>query len=159
MDTATIAGGMAGAAARSLAHVSYDVLLRASVPTRFRVRDRWIIAGSFADEGVARREYTSLAQEFPAETVHLRLVRCVPLREGEETRDQLLESREPAPPGQRRGHPPAAPSPAPARPRAAAPPRQPRPAPELAQTGGGGMLWQLALGGALAALLLGLLLR
>jgi hypothetical protein len=95
----------ARAGGRSAGNTSYEVLLRATIATRFRVRDRWVIAASFSEEAAARREFAALGREFPHATVSLRLVRSDADEASGHYRERVLDSRD----GQARlgprGHP------------------------------------------------------
>jgi hypothetical protein len=92
MATATFAD------ARAMAGVHYEVLFRASIATRFAVRDRWVLAGSFATEAAAQRKFAALNREFPSDQVRLRLVRSEADAAGEHYTERVLARREPAPP-------------------------------------------------------------
>jgi hypothetical protein len=156
MDTATLSStGLAGASLvkdRATTGTTFDVLLRATVATRFRVRDRWLIAGSFPTEAAARQEYGALGREFPAETVSLMLVRCEAEDSNGNFRERVLDKREAPPPGpQRRVLRPAASPRAEARSRGEPPKRQVAPQPKLPSNAA--LHWQLV-GGLVAATLL-----
>ncbi len=166
MDSATLpqGGTNAGLAATSLVKerattgTTFDVLLRATVATRFRVRDRWLIAGSFPTEKAARQEYISLGREFPIETVSLMLVRCDTEDSGDNFRERVLDKREaPASGPHRRGLRPAASQRAAARERGQ-PLRRPA-AQRPALPSNATLHWQLIGGLVAATLLLTLLLR
>ena len=141
-----------------LAYFILAVLLRATVATRFRVRDRWVIAGSFPTEAAARQEYGGLAREFPAETVGLMLVRCEAEDSNGNFRERVLDKRETPPPGrQRRVLRPAASPRAEARQRGEPLRRPVAPQPKLPSNAT--LHWQLVGGLVVATLLLTLLLR
>jgi hypothetical protein len=97
MDTATLSDSRTATGLvkdRATAGTTFDVLLRATITTRFRVRDRWLIAGSFPNEKAARQEFGSLGREFPAETVSLMLVRCEAEDSSGNYRERILDKRE-----------------------------------------------------------------
>lgn len=96
---------------RATTGTTYDVLLRATVTTRFRARDRWLIAGSFADEAAGRQEFISLGREFPTDSVSLTLVRCDAEYATGIFREHVLDKREPTPGGKQHRFPRAAPNP------------------------------------------------
>ncbi len=162
MDTATLTDtGLAGASLvkdRATAGITFDVLLRATITTRFRVRDRWLIAGSFPSEAAARQEYGALGREFPAETVSLMLVRCEAEDSSGNFRERVLDKREAPPPGpQRRVLRPAASPRAAARSQGEPAPRLPRQRQELPSNAK--LHWQLVGALAVATMLLALMLR
>lgn len=147
---------LAAAPARTGPH--YEVLLRASIATRFRVTERWIIAGSFTTEAAAQREFAALSKEFQADRVNLRLVLSEADAAGEFYRERVLARREPAPlAGHRRFLR------QPAEPRAAfrartAPERPRRSAEPAAAPGPAARSWPLLVAASLALLALTLLL-
>ncbi len=151
MDSATLAARPASGA------TSYEVMLRASVATRFKLRDRWLIAASSPDEAGARREFAALCQEFPGETVHLRLVRSSAGTEDGQYHDRVLDSREPTEARPRHALR-ATPSPR-ARSRATAPERSRMAQPPPALPSDSALRWRLAGAATVAALLLCWLLR
>lgn len=138
---------------------TFDVLLRASIATRYRARDRWLIAGSYPTEAAARQEYGALAREFPAETVSLMLVRCETEDGSGNLRERVLEKREVVATPQRKGLRPVASARAVARTQGELAPRQPRPRPRQQPPSNTALHWQLVGALAAATLLLALILR
>ncbi len=141
--------------ARPGAETRYEVMLRASIATRFKQKDRSIIAASVPDEAAARHEFALLCQEFPGPQISLRLLRCRAELPGQAFREQLLDRREPVvQQHDKRGLL-----------RPAAHPRRPRPLaerPKVAQSASSPVAklhWRLALAVLALSILLGLLLR
>ncbi len=161
MDSATLTDSGTGASLvkeRATTGTTFDVLLRATITTRFRVRDRWLIAGSFPSEKAARQEFGALGREFPVETVSLMLVRCDAEDAGATYRERVLDKREMPHSGpQRRVLRPAASPRETARARGDVPPRAPAQRPVLPSNAA--LHWQLVGGLVAATLLLSLLLR
>jgi hypothetical protein len=161
METATLTDSGTGASLvkdRATAGTTFDVLLRATITTRFRVRDRWLIAGSFPNENAARQEFGALGREFPAETVSLMLVRCDAEEHTENYRERVLDKREaPTSAPRRRVLRPAASPRAVARDLGDALPRPAAPRPALPSNAA--LHWQLVGGLVAATLLLSLLLH
>lgn len=141
-----------------LAATTYDIMLHAGVATRFTVRHRWVIAGSFATEAEARAEYAALCREFPGDQVSLILLASGTAPHTGHPFERVLDTRGKAVPPERRRTPAGAgpgargtpPRPAPERPlRQSANPAAPSPRVPALAWGAMAFLTVLSLAGTL----------